>query len=160
MPDRSVSVATNGEDGCFSTTRAVRGSTTSTRSIAPSSARRKLPARPAWRSRLNLTAAASNAVPSWKATPDRRCRTSVTGSAHSKDVASRGTMASISPLIPAVLNGPVAQLRMSAVAGCANVPTPGKLSSPPLTWPVTVPQDACVSMLSVADSYSCQTWLT
>ena len=47
--------------------------------------------------------------------------------------ASRGMIASASALAPAVLNGPVAQLRMSAVAGWANAPTPGKVSRPSLT---------------------------
>ena len=69
-------------------------------------------------------------------------------------------MASISSLSPPVANGPLAQLKMSAVVGCANEPTPSKVSTPPLTWPVTVPQDAWVSTVSVADSYLDQTWLT
>ena len=92
MPARSVSTAMNGENGCFSTTRTVSGSTTSTRSMAPISLRRKLPCRPAWRSSVYSTAAASIGSPSWNTTPGRRRISSVVGSTHSKPVASTGTI--------------------------------------------------------------------
>ena len=49
---------------------------------------------------------------------------------------------------------------MSAAAGWANEPTPGNVSRPLLTWPVTVPKDAWVSTVSGVDAYLAQTWLT
>ena len=61
---------------------------------------------------------------------------------------------------PAVENGPVAQLKMSVVEGWANEAMPGKVSTPPLTRPVTTPAAAWVSTVSVVDLYFCQTWVT
>jgi hypothetical protein len=74
--------------------------------------------------------------------------------------ASRGRIASISALIPAGLKGPLLQPKMSAADGWPNEPTPGKVSAPPVTWPVTVPKEAWVSTVNVAASYFCHTWDT
>ena len=48
---------------------------------------------------------------------------------------------------------------IAALDGCEKVPTPGKVSRPPDTVPVTVPQDAWVSTYSGVDAYFDQTWL-
>ena len=98
MPDRSVSCATNGAEGCFSATRTVSGSTTSTWSTMLTSLRRKLPGRVRSRSRLYLTLAASIFSPSWNSTPGRRWISTVFGSGESYEVASIGTMFSFSSM--------------------------------------------------------------
>src|SRR6185369_10256542 len=70
---------------------------TSTLATGASSPRRLEPAMFLWRSRLNLTAAASNFSPSWKVTPWRSLSVSVLLSAdHWCEVASIGTMLSFS----------------------------------------------------------------
>ena len=71
MPARSASWAVSGENGAFSFSRTVRGSTTSTAVTDSSSLRRLEPFISRWRSSENFTASAVMAVPSLNFTPGR-----------------------------------------------------------------------------------------
>ena len=64
MPARSANCASSGENGVAMSMRTVSGSTASTLLIALISLLRRLSGRVSARSRLNLTAAASNGSPS------------------------------------------------------------------------------------------------
>ena len=72
----------------------------------------------------------------------------------------RGIRASSSLLEPRA-KGPVEQLKMSAAEGLVKVrPLPKSRREEESTWPVTMPQEAWVSMESCWDVNRDQTWLT
>ena len=99
MPARSVSWLSRGEKGCLRLSLMVSGSTTSTLSMTPISARRYEAFIVTCRSRLYLAAAASNGSPSWNITPGRSLIVTALPSAEVSWLsASCGTMFSFSSM--------------------------------------------------------------
>jgi hypothetical protein len=79
IPARSARISGSAVSGCFRCNVTCVGDVTSTLSMDAMSARMLDRACVRLRSRLNFTASASNGVPSWNFTPDRKSITSVAG---------------------------------------------------------------------------------
>src|SRR6185312_9331677 len=131
MPARSASCASSGENGADRLSRTVIGSTTSTLCTGASSPRRLEPGIVLWRSRLYFTAAASIFSPSWNVTPLRRWSVSALLSAdHSYDVASCGTMFSLSSMSNSLSHIAAKTMRPTNVRARVGSRTSGSSASP------------------------------